>query len=88
MNGSWQRGDVDSSVPALAGECRSDGLLPADQVGMTVHVHDVVEIPGPAPLGECPQLLGEQFGNRVAQHIVRYSKPHVIEKKYNPRAAS
>jgi hypothetical protein len=35
---------------------------------MAVHMHDIVEIAGPAPLGECPQLLGEQFGDRVAQN--------------------
>jgi hypothetical protein len=37
---------------------------------VAVHVDDVVEVSRPAPLGERPELLGKQLGDRVTQHAV------------------
>jgi hypothetical protein len=37
---------------------------------MAVHVHDVVQVSRPAPLGQSPEFLSEQFGQRIAAPLV------------------
>ena len=55
---------------ALTGRDGANGWCPADQVGEVVHAHDVSQIPRPASLAQCPELLAKQFGQRIAQNAV------------------
>jgi len=63
--GVW---NCDARMCALLIEYGENGCGPADEVGMSVDVDDVVEVARPTPLGECAKLLGEQLCDRVREH--------------------
>lgn len=53
--------DCNARMCALLIEGRENGCGPANEVGMSVDVDDVVEVARPTPLGECAKLFREQF---------------------------
>src|SRR5579875_3547617 len=69
-----ERRNVDADECALFLQNAGDVDSSADEVGVPMQVDDVVEVARSAAFGECPQLLAEEFRDRVRQHTADWKR--------------